>query len=112
MGLGISVRGERTRGEIRVVMGVKREGGRLIPMGVWADKSWEEIEEELRSKKPSDVKVPVVTIDGERGVLAVANVIVMRIYSPEEWRRYWANLMDIKGRCFVRSFHVSFNVLS
>jgi hypothetical protein len=48
----------------------------------------------------------------ERGVLAVANVIVMRIYSPEQWRRYWANLMDIKGRCFVKSFQVSFNVLS
>jgi hypothetical protein len=47
----------------------------------------------------------------EKGLLAVAEVLLTRIYSPYAWQQYWIELLDIKNRCFVKSYHIGFSVL-
>lgn len=64
---------ETTRGELRLMMGVTGTPRKLVPLGAWADTSWEEIDAEMLTKKP-DVKPPVVAIDGERGQEVLGNL--------------------------------------
>lgn len=64
---------ETTRGELRLMMGVTGTPRKLVPLGAWADKSWEAIDAEVLAKKP-DVKPPVVAIDGERGQEILGNL--------------------------------------
>ncbi len=147
---------ESMRGELRLVMGVRK--GRLVPLGAWADKSWEDINKEILAEKPKDIQPPVVVIDGEpgqevlgnlaediqrcqwhlprqaisllervmremgrrikkigaawkeKGVLAVARVLLTRIYDPKRWRKYWEKLLDLDGRCVVQDVSLSFAV--
>jgi hypothetical protein len=61
-----------TRGELRLVMGVKN--GRLVPLGAWADKSWEDIDNEILAEKPKAVRAPVVVVDGEPGQEVLGNL--------------------------------------
>lgn len=65
---------ETTRGQLRLVMGVKGSPGKLVPLGVWADKSWEDIDQEMLAQKPEDILPPVVTLDGEPGQEALGNL--------------------------------------
>ncbi len=58
---------DTTKGNLRIVMGVKDGPQKLVPLGVWVDKSWEEIEQKISGKKPADIKPPVLTVDGEKG---------------------------------------------
>ncbi|MER3422497.1 MAG: hypothetical protein C4293_03965 [Nitrospiraceae bacterium] len=62
---------ESTRGELRLVMGVKN--GRLMPLGAWADKSREDIDKEIPAEKPA-VRAPVVVVDGETGREVLGNL--------------------------------------
>jgi hypothetical protein len=55
-------------------MGVKDGAQKLVPLGVWADKSWEDIDKELIDKKPKGILPPVLTIDGEKGQQALGNL--------------------------------------
>ena len=48
----------------------------------------------------------------EKGLLAIAHVLLTRLYSPEQWKQYWTKLLDIQNRCFVKSYHISFSVVS
>lgn len=64
---------ETTRGELRLMMGVRGSPRKLVPLGVWADKTWEDIDAEVLAKKP-DVLPPVVAIDGERGQDVLGNL--------------------------------------
>ncbi len=249
---------ETTKGDLRIVMGMSKNPRKLVPLGVWADKSWEQIDNELSEKRPENIKAPSLVIDGEKGqqalgnltegiqrchwhassqlgyflwkdglkkddrevflrelsglikielpkddykevlpdtkkeieeqlkssrksiedminsfyrrgyfgastylknasdhlftvvekwlqlgymppkvisllervmremgrrikkigaswkqkgLLAVAHVLLTRLYSPEQWEQYWAKLMDIQNRCFVKSYHISFAVV-
>lgn len=63
---------ESTRGDLRLVMGVKK--GRLVPLGAWADKSWEDIDKEILTDKPKDIRPPVVVVDGEPGQEVLGNL--------------------------------------
>jgi len=63
---------ESTRGELRLVMGVRK--GRLVPLGAWADKSWEDIDQEILAEKPNAVRPPVVVVDGEPGQEVLGNL--------------------------------------
>lgn len=66
---------DTTKGNLRIVMGVKKDGTKkLIPLGVWADKSWEDIDKELSDKKPDQIKPPVLTVDGEKGQQSLGNL--------------------------------------
>jgi len=65
---------ETTRGQLRLVMGVKGSPRKLVPLGVWADKSWEDIDQEMLAKKPEDILPPVVTVDGEPGQEVLGNL--------------------------------------
>jgi len=65
---------ETTHGQLRLVMGVKGSPRKLVPLGVWADKSWEDIDKEMLAKKPEDVLPPVVTVDGEQGQEVLGNL--------------------------------------
>ena len=249
---------DTTKGDLRLVFGVKDGPKKLIPLGAWADKSWEEIDKELLQKRPSDIQVPVLVVDGkdgqalenltsatqrcqwhiqnqlgyflwkdkvdkqqreslleklsgiikiklpksdyqeispemqqqvqeklkeskksiedlirsfhkkgyiaasqylrnalehiftvvekwleigymppkvisllervmremgrrikkigaswkEKGVIAIAHVLLTRIYTPEQWEQYWVKLLDIQNRCVVKSYHISFSVIS
>lgn len=46
----------------------------------------------------------------EKGVLAVARVLLTRIYDPKRWREYWEKLLDLHGRCVVQDVSLSFSV--
>lgn len=65
---------ESTRGQLRLIMGVKGAPRRLVPLGVWADKNWEEIDREMLDKKPEDILPPVLAIDGEKGQEVLGNL--------------------------------------
>lgn len=65
---------ESTRGQLRLIMGVKGSPRRLVPLGVWADKNWEEIDKEMLERKPEDILPPVVAIDGEKGQEVLGNL--------------------------------------
>lgn len=43
---------ETTKGQLRLMMGMSDSPRKLVPLGVWADKSWEEIDQELLAKRP------------------------------------------------------------
>ena len=64
---------ESTRGQLRLIMGVKGAPRRLVPLGVWADKNWEEIDKEMLERKP-EVLPPVLAIDGEKGQEVLGNL--------------------------------------
>jgi len=42
----------------------------------------------------------------EKGVMAVARVLMTRIYDPKRWQKYWAKLLDLRGRCVVGDWGV------
>ena len=65
---------ENTHGQLRLIMGVKGAPRRLVPLGVWADKSWDEIDKEMLERKPEDIQPPIVAIDGERGQEVLGNL--------------------------------------
>lgn len=65
---------ETTRGQLRLMMGVTGSPRRLVPLGVWADSSWEEIDKQMLEQKPKEVLPPVVAIDGETGQEALGNL--------------------------------------
>lgn len=67
-------RAESTRGQLQLMMGVKGSPRRLVPLGVWADKSWEQIDQEVLARKPEDIFPPVVAIDGEAGQEVLGNL--------------------------------------
>jgi hypothetical protein len=46
----------------------------------------------------------------DKGVLAVARVLLTRIYDPKRWREYWEKLLDLHGRCVVQDVSLSFSV--
>lgn len=46
----------------------------------------------------------------DKGVLAVARVLMTRIYDPKRWQKYWAKLLDLKGRCAVKDATIAFAV--
>lgn len=46
----------------------------------------------------------------EKGVLAVARVLLTRIYDPKQWRQYWEKLLDLRGRCAVQDVSLTFAV--
>jgi len=63
-----------TKGNLRIVMGVKDGCPKLVPLGVWADKSWEEIEKKISGDKPPGIKPDVLTVDGEKGQERLSNL--------------------------------------
>lgn len=65
---------ETTRGELRLMMGVTGSPRKLVPLGAWADKSWEEIDKEVLADKPKDIQPPVVVVDGELGQEVLGNL--------------------------------------
>lgn len=65
---------DSTRGELRLVMGVAGSPRRLIPLGAWADKSWEDIDKEILAAKPKKITPPVVVVDGEPGQEVLRNL--------------------------------------
>jgi len=65
---------ETTHGQLRLVMGVKGSPRKLVPLGVWADKSWEDIDKEMLTKKPEDILPPVLIVDGEAGQEVLGNL--------------------------------------
>ncbi|MDI6641512.1 MAG: hypothetical protein QME68_04275, partial [Elusimicrobiota bacterium] len=48
----------------------------------------------------------------EKGLIAVAQVLLTRIYTPEQWIQYWAKLLDLQDRCIVKSCHISFSIIT
>lgn len=48
----------------------------------------------------------------EKGLLAIAHVMLTRIYTPQQWKQYWAKLLDLQNRCIVKSYHISFSIVS
>ena len=65
---------ESTHGELRLVMGMAGSPRRLVPLGAWADKSWEDIDKEILADKPKDIRPPVVVVDGELGQEVLGNL--------------------------------------
>lgn len=63
-----------TRGDLQLLMGVTGSLRKLVPLGVWANRSWDEIDEELLAKQPEDVRPPIITLDGERGQEVLGNL--------------------------------------
>ena len=43
----------------------------------------------------------------EKGLLAVAKILLTRIYNPQQWDDYWNQILDIQGRCSVKSLSVN-----
>jgi len=63
-GSGLKEKGGK-KGEIRVVIGITAAGG-LDPIGSWVDKSWKEIERDIRSRINTDSRqLPLLLHDGE-----------------------------------------------
>jgi len=59
-------RGEK--GELRTVVGIDSQG-RVVPLGSWVNRSWEEIEQELKERFKNDEKLNIPSIfDGEPGL--------------------------------------------
>lgn len=56
------------------MMGVKDGKQRLVPLGAWADKDWDQIDREMLAKKPERILPPVVAMDGERGQEVLGNL--------------------------------------
>jgi len=46
----------------------------------------------------------------DKGVMAVARVLMTRIYDPKRWREYWAKLLDIRGRCVIKECEINFSL--
>ena len=46
----------------------------------------------------------------DKGVLAVARVLLTRIYDPKRWHQYWEKLLDLHGRCVVQDVSLSFSI--
>ncbi len=67
-------RAENTRGQLRLMMGVTGSPRRLVPLGVWADESWEEIDKQMLEAKPEGILPPVLAIDGEKGQEVLGNL--------------------------------------
>lgn len=67
-------RAESTRGQLRLMMGVTGSPRRLVPLGVWADESWEEIDRQMLEAKPEGILPPVLAIDGEKGQEVLGNL--------------------------------------
>ena len=65
---------ETTRGQLRLMMGVAGSPRRLVPLGAWANTSWEDIDAQMLEQKPEKVKPPVVAIDGETGQEMLGNL--------------------------------------
>lgn len=65
---------ETTKGDLRLVMGMTNSPRKLVPLGVWVDKSWEEIDQELLKKRPEGIQPPVVVMDGEKGQEVLGNL--------------------------------------
>jgi len=63
-----------TRGQLRLMMGVTGSPRRLVPLGVWADESWEQIDKQMLEAKPEGILPPVVAIDGEKGQEVLGNL--------------------------------------
>lgn len=66
--------GETALGDLRFVMGVAGSPQRLVPLGVWADKDWDEIDRQMLAQKPEAVTPPVIAMDGERGQEVLGNL--------------------------------------
>ncbi len=47
----------------------------------------------------------------DKGLLAVARVLLTRIYDPEHWKAYWEKLLDLQGRCSVKSYSIHFSLV-
>lgn len=48
----------------------------------------------------------------DKGLLAIAHVLLARIYTPQKWKEYWDKLLNLQGRCSISSYHVSLSVVS
>lgn len=64
---GSPAEGKAARGDLKVVIGVTREGT-LVPMGSWAGRSWSEIHEEWQRNKVKFAEGSIVICDGELGL--------------------------------------------
>lgn len=57
-----------TKGDLRLLIGKTKEG-KVVPIGVWIDKGWEEIGKELKETYgEADFKGKVLLSDGEQGI--------------------------------------------
>ncbi len=57
-----------TKGDLRLLIG-KTVGGKVVPIGVWIDKGWEEIGKELKGTYGEEgFKGKVLLSDGEQGI--------------------------------------------
>lgn len=65
---------EKLRGELRLMMGVSGSPRKLVPLGVWVDKGWDEIDQEILAQKPEQVTPPVIVVDGDRGQDVLSNL--------------------------------------
>jgi len=62
------------RGEVRVVVGVTKEG-KVTPYGAWCEESWKDIGKEIKNSNPTNKKIkykPIADMlvsDGEEGII-------------------------------------------
>lgn len=57
-----------TKGDLRLLIG-KTSGGKIVPVGVWIDKGWDEIGKWLKETYgEEDFKGKVLLSDGEQGI--------------------------------------------
>lgn len=59
--------GLNNRGEVRVALGITRRG-RMVALGTWSGKSWEEIGDELQALRGRRGKAGLLVSDGEAGL--------------------------------------------
>ena len=61
-------RQDGTKGDLRLLIGKDKEG-KVVPIGVWIDKGWEEIGKEIKESYGEDsFKGKVLLSDGEQGI--------------------------------------------
>lgn len=78
------------RGEVRVVLGVRRDGG-VVPFGAWSGSSWEAISQEIRQRSQKlEPLGQVLLSDGELGLAeALAGL------AKGEQRCHWHLVRDL-----------------
>jgi hypothetical protein len=59
--------GLNNRGEVRVALGIDRRG-RTVALGAWSGRSWEEIGEELQTRRGRRGRAGLLVSDGESGL--------------------------------------------
>ena len=62
-------RQDGTKGDLRLLIGKTTTYGKVVPIGVWIDKGWDEIGKELKETYgEEDFKGKVLLSDGEQGI--------------------------------------------